>query len=32
LPGLAVYIRGHGRFVTSAEKFESFAVAQSELD
>src|SRR4029077_1825861 len=26
LPGLAVYVRGHGRFVTSAEKFESFAV------
>ncbi len=32
LPGLAVYLQGRSRFVTSAEKFETFAVAQSELD
>ena len=32
LPGLPVYLQGRGRFVTSGEKFEAFAVVQSELD
>jgi glycosyltransferase 2 family protein len=32
LPGLAVYLQGRGRFVTSAEKFETFAVVQSEME
>jgi glycosyltransferase 2 family protein len=30
LPGLPVYLQGRGRFVTSAKKFETFAIAQSE--